>query len=80
MAALEAQRSILGDSVVDLALDALRHRLAALEAAEQHTQQRKQATILFADVSGFTAVPNYRRRGNGDGYERPLATGRPGHR
>ena len=56
MAALEAQRSILGDSVVDLALDALRDRLAALEAAEQHTQQRKQATILFADVSGFTAL------------------------
>lgn len=54
--ALEAQRSILGDTVVEAALGSIREKLAALAAKSQPAQQRKQATVLFADVSGFTAL------------------------
>lgn len=54
--ALEGQRAALGDAVVDAALGPLRDRLAALAGRAQPAQQRKQATILFADVSGFTAL------------------------
>ena len=58
MTALEAQRPILGDAVVEAALSSMRLRLEALEAAGRPApqQQRKQATILFADVVGFTAL------------------------
>ncbi len=56
MAALDAQRSLLGDPVVDAALGPMREKLSALEANAQPEQQRKQATVLFADVSGFTAL------------------------
>ena len=57
IAALETQRHILGDAVVDASLVALRQQLAALIApARSVDQQRKQATILFADLSGFTAL------------------------
>ncbi len=54
--ALEAQRSVLGDVVVEAALGPMREKLAALEARSQPAQQRKLATVLFADVSGFTAL------------------------
>jgi class 3 adenylate cyclase/tetratricopeptide (TPR) repeat protein len=54
--ALEAQRALLGDAVVEPALAALREKLFALESRATSTQQRKQATVLFADVSGFTAL------------------------
>src|ERR1051325_11211909 len=56
---LEAQRSILGDQVVDTALSALREKVARLETAGQASpqpQERKLITVLFADVSGFTAM------------------------
>src|ERR1041384_1095641 len=56
---LEAQRSILGDQVVDTALSALREKVARLETAGQappQPQERKLITVLFADVSGFTAM------------------------
>ena len=56
MAALEAQRTILGDAMVEVMLGPIREKLAALEAAGRADQQRKQATVLFADVSGFTAM------------------------
>lgn len=56
MAALEAQRPILGDAVVDAALGPMREKLATLEAQTTPNQQRKIATILFADVSGYTAL------------------------
>ena len=56
IAALEAQRPILGDAVVDAAIAPIREKLAALQARAQPTQQRKLATVLFADVSGFTAL------------------------
>lgn len=56
--ALEAQRALLGDVVVNVALAPLREKLAALNAppAAPPAQQRKQVTVLFADVSGFTAM------------------------
>jgi len=58
IAALEAQRAVLGDAVVNAALAPMREKLAALQAQSQprEAQQRKQVTVLFADVSGFTAL------------------------
>ena len=55
MAALEAQRAALGDAVVDAALGSMRLQLAALDDSPAQ-QQRKQATVLFADVVGFTTL------------------------
>ncbi len=55
IAALELQRPVLGDQVVDTALEPLRARLASLQQPSAE-QQRKQVTVLFADVSGFTAM------------------------
>jgi class 3 adenylate cyclase/tetratricopeptide (TPR) repeat protein len=56
IAALEAQRATLGDLVVDASLAALREKLAALEAPPADGQERKQVTILFADIAGFTPL------------------------
>jgi len=60
IAALEAQRTLLGEAVVETAIAPLRQKLAALtapsSAAPAGEQQRKQVTVLFADVSGFTAL------------------------
>jgi predicted ATPase/class 3 adenylate cyclase len=53
---LEAQRSALGDLVVDTALDLLRERLATLMQPDQAANERKRVTVLFADVSGYTAL------------------------
>ncbi|GAB4487292.1 MAG: adenylate/guanylate cyclase domain-containing protein [Anaerolineales bacterium] len=55
ISALEAQRAVLGDSVVDTALAPMREKLLLLQSQQQE-QQRKFVTILFADVSGFTAL------------------------
>jgi class 3 adenylate cyclase len=55
IAELEAQRAALGDGLVDVSIAALRAKLAALEPPPV-AEQRKQATILFADVSGFAVV------------------------
>lgn len=63
--ALEAQRSTLGDAVVETALGPLREKLSSLNAnadeksysdKKSRKQERKQVTILFADVSGFTKM------------------------
>lgn len=54
--ALESQRSILGDVAVDTSISALRDKLKTLEPAQADQEQRKQVTILFADISGFTAM------------------------
>ena len=59
---LEAQRSILGDATVDLSLKALKlqQQIAELEIAPsafpQSEGERRQATILFSDLSGYTAM------------------------
>ncbi len=53
IAAQESLRGAVPDEVIDVALDSLRRHLAALEA---ETPRRRQATVLFADVSGFTAM------------------------
>lgn len=59
IAALEEKRSLLGDEVVDIALTSMREKLAVLETGSRtvhEPQQRKLVTVLFADVSGFTAM------------------------
>ncbi|HMA38337.1 MAG TPA: adenylate/guanylate cyclase domain-containing protein [Chloroflexia bacterium] len=56
IAGLEAQRALLGDDLVNTALASLRTQLQALPATLPAEQQRKQVTILFADISGFTAM------------------------
>src|SRR5512141_2189918 len=56
----ESQRERLTDTThIDLALAALREKLLALEADSldaRTRQQRKQVTVLFADVSNFTPM------------------------
>ena len=56
--ALEAQRALLGDGVVDIALAPLRRELAAMQvgSAATSTQQLKQVSVLFVDVVGSTAM------------------------
>ncbi len=57
--ALETQRSSLGDQVVDIAQAAMREKLGQLDAQthlSHELQERKLITVLFADVSGFTAM------------------------
>jgi len=60
LAALEPQRAILGDVVVDAAIAALHQQLADLE--EQTPPQpapeaeRRLVTVMFADIAGFTAM------------------------
>ncbi|MCA1659799.1 MAG: AAA family ATPase, partial [Verrucomicrobiaceae bacterium] len=59
IAGLEAQRSMLGEAVVEPALAALRRELGELaDAAAQATSgdERKLVTIMFADISGYTAM------------------------
>lgn len=59
ISALESHRRELGDEVVDTALASMREKLADLDARERvshEPQQRKLVTVLFADVSGFTAM------------------------
>jgi class 3 adenylate cyclase len=53
--ALEAQRAILGDAVVETSLNALRKQLRELEAADV-SEQRKLATVLFMDTVGSTQI------------------------
>ncbi|MET0999443.1 MAG: adenylate/guanylate cyclase domain-containing protein [Marmoricola sp.] len=54
ISALEAQREILGDAVVDTALDPLRARRAELDAPR--AEQRRLVTIVFADLVDFTVL------------------------
>ncbi|MFN2509590.1 MAG: adenylate/guanylate cyclase domain-containing protein, partial [Chthoniobacterales bacterium] len=58
IAGLEAQRGALGDAVVDPALATLRQQLSRLEAQSDAaaSDERKTVTILFVDISGFTAL------------------------
>ena len=52
IAALEGQRALLGDALVEAALGPMRARLASLSAV----QERKYVTILFLDVVGSTTL------------------------
>src|SRR4026209_274739 len=58
IASLEAQRATLGDAVVDPAIGALRAQLTQLEtgAGPAEIDECKLVTIVFTDVSGFTAL------------------------
>lgn len=57
IAALEAQRALLGDAVVELAAAPLRAKLQALQApAAEAAQQLKQVTVMFVDTVGSTAM------------------------
>lgn len=57
IAALEARRAVLGDDVVETMITAARDKLDALRARSAPAgTQRKQVTVLFADLSGFTAM------------------------
>src|SRR5882762_1338781 len=59
IAALEAQRTTLGDAVVDPAIGALRQQISQLSAVKEKEapeDERKLVTIVFADISGFTAL------------------------
>ncbi len=63
MAAVEAQRGLLGDAVTELALAPLRQLLAAAATAETAETaerapklRRAQVTVLFADIVGSTAL------------------------
>ena len=54
IAALEAQRAVLGDAVVDIALGPLRARLQTLSTGSRRTL--RQVSILFLDIVGSTAL------------------------
>jgi len=57
IAALEAQRALLGNETLEMALAPLRRKLAALHSPESSTQQQlKQVSVLFIDVVGSTAM------------------------
>ena len=58
IAGLESQRSSLGDAVVDPAIAALRAQLKQLKsgAGDAKADERKLVTVVFTDVSGFTAL------------------------
>ncbi len=57
IAALDAQRMVLGDVVVETALAPLRRQLAELRANDRHkNQQLKQVSVVFVDVVGSTAI------------------------
>ena len=57
--ALEGQRGILDDSTINLIQATLREKIQGLNTQGKRSyepQQRKLVTVLFADVSGFTAM------------------------
>jgi predicted ATPase/class 3 adenylate cyclase len=56
IAALEAQRALLGNEVVEAAIGPMREKLAALDAQEAPEQQRKVVSILFMDIAGHTRL------------------------
>lgn len=58
IAALETQRSVLGDAVVEPLLVAARAKLDALQSAvePEHVQSLKQVSILFLDAVGSTTL------------------------
>lgn len=57
--ALEAQRAALGDEVTETAVTILREKLAIHEERPA-VAQHEQLTVLVADLSGFTALSEWR--------------------
>ena len=59
--ALEAQRALLGDAVIDASLAGLRAKLAAMAAvaAPELAQSLMQVSILFLDVVGSTTLSQH---------------------
>jgi len=61
--ALEAQRGLLGDAVVDMAVAPLKAKLAALAAPPappaEPAQALKQVSVLFLDVVGSTTLAQH---------------------
>ena len=53
IAALEAQRDLVGDAVTNAALAPMRERLSGIQ---EHEQTLRQVTVLFMDVVGSTAL------------------------
>jgi len=57
IAALESQRALLGDAIVETVLAPLRRELSELRAHDAQTsQQLKQVSVVFVDVVGSTAI------------------------
>ncbi|MDJ0497482.1 MAG: adenylate/guanylate cyclase domain-containing protein [Acidimicrobiia bacterium] len=54
--ALESSRGVLGDDVVDAAQLALRRAQTGDAHAAEQKAERKVVTVVFADLSGFTAL------------------------
>ncbi len=63
IAALEAQRALLGDAVVDAAITGLRTRIDTLRSAAapppKQAQTLRQVSILFLDVVGSTTLSQH---------------------
>jgi class 3 adenylate cyclase/tetratricopeptide (TPR) repeat protein len=55
VAALDAQRGMLGDAVVDVAIRALLERVGP-DGGSANQPRLRQATVLFVDVVGSTAI------------------------
>jgi class 3 adenylate cyclase/predicted ATPase len=59
IAALEAQRGVLDDGVINASIAALQEKLSILEKKDEPPeQQRKLATLLFMDTVGSTRLYN----------------------
>ncbi len=59
IAHLESQRTTLGDAVINAALAPILERLKALELNVEQAHrigERKNVTVIFADLSGFTSL------------------------
>nr|HMP41484.1 adenylate/guanylate cyclase domain-containing protein [Roseiflexaceae bacterium] len=56
IAALQAHRDLLGERVTDTLLDLVRMRQAALAELRPDHSERRLMTVMFADLSGFTAM------------------------
>lgn len=59
MAALQAQRTALGDTLIDAALAPLLERLAALDSrrpSEEPVRRLRQVSVLFLDIVGSTQL------------------------
>jgi len=60
IAALQAQRDVLGDAVVEASIAGLRARLSAISVAESEAGQTlRQVTIVFLDIVGSTTLSQH---------------------